>query len=307
MAGYPYGTKDAPAVGSGAPGLPRRPEIRGEFLFDVPGTYYLPIPEGVTTICAAVRSGAGGALYNNNGGISTFYVSSGGGAGFAWKNDIPVAPGDLLQIVVGAGGAASSQATVIATPAGSGGESWVKDVSICRASGGVGGTQGVAAAGGTVTAGDGGGTGGSGAFMSTTSAAAHASGGGAAGYTGNGGNGVANADSTLAAGNPGTGGGGGSGTPGSPSGGVGMFGAGASGTGGTLGSGVGTTGGTGKGGSAGRNGALNATRAAGLPGDGAGGSVSFQSLPDTANGEDGAVRIVFGPGRAFPSTDVGMG
>lgn len=295
---YPYGMQGAPAIGTGAPGLPRKPEIRGGIYFDQPGTYLVQVPEGCTTMCAAVRSASGGAFYANV--SATYYVSSGGAAALAFKNDIPVTPLDWIMVVIGAAGMAGS-----GSPAAAGGDSWVVAQNVCRATGGQGGAQGVTAAGGTVAAGDGGGNGGNGAQISGTGTSQHASGGGAGGYAGNGGNGVANTSPTAAGGNPGTGGAGGSGSPGAPSGGVGMFGQGPSGQGGTSGSALGTAAGAGKGGSGGRDGQVNVTRSAGSALDGAGGSVSFQSVPDVSNGCDGAVYIVFGPGRFFPSTDVG--
>lgn len=300
---YTYGMKGSPATGGGAPGLPRTPEIRGELLLDIPGTYFVTVPDGVTIMCALVRSGAGGAFYNSNGG--NFFVSSGGGAGMAYVNNMPVTPLEQLMVVVGVGGASSSQSTITPVPAGSGGESYVRDPSTVRASGGVGGTQGSAVAGGIRTAGDGGANGGSGAFISTTGTIALASGGAAAGYVGNGANGVASTSSGVAAGNPGTIDSAGSGVPGAPSGGVGMFGQGLPGLGGTVGSLPTTLAGVGKGGSGGRDGALRMTRGAGAALDGAGGSANYSSSPDLDNGSDGAVRLIWGPGRSFPSTDVG--
>jgi len=303
---YTYGMKGAPAIGGGGMGLPRTAEIRGELLFTTPGTYLVTVPEGVTTMCAVVRSGSGGAFYNSF-SSPPVYFSSGAGCGLAWLNNMPVTPLEQLVVVVGAGGLSAIRSAAPVITGGAGGESFVRDVATCRASGGQGGAQGVAAAGGSVTAGDGGGTGGSGAFTSTSGSSAYVSGGGAAGYSGNGGDGVANLTISVSAGNSGTGGAGGSGVPGAPSGGVGMFGEGPSGLGGTIAASPSTLAGVGKGGSSGLAGGLAASRSAGVSEDGAGGSINFQSITDICNGSDGAVRLIWGPGRSFPSTDVGQG
>lgn len=137
------------------------------------------------------------------------------------------------------------------------------------------------AAGGTMLVGDGGGTGGVGQTIINGDAA----GGGAGGYAGNGGS----------ASNAGTGGGGGGGFTSTPygGGGVGLAGQGADGPGGSAGSP------TGKGGSGGVN--APGTSLGADFGGGAGVSVGAGSKA----GGQGAVRLIWGAGRAFPSTLTG--
>lgn len=286
---YPYGTQGAPAIGTGIPGLPRRTGVRGEILYALPGTYLLTVPDGVYSVCAVTIGGGGDA------GNNTTFVNSGGAGALAWANDIPVSPGDQITVVVGD----RTQA------------SYFMDTNTCAAGGGTSGANtGTASpgAGGTVIAGRGG-NGGNGASSNNASAAAAASGGATGGYSGNGANGAAASGATSVAGNAGSGGAGGSGGLNSDgtniskvggSGGVSPYGEGASGAGGTT---AGTAGGGGSGGQSG----INPTDSvfvgqAGLYGAGAG----ARNLSGyKAIGSTGCVRVLWGDGRAFPSTDVG--
>ena len=112
-------------------------------------------------------------------------------------------------------------------------------------------------------------------------------GGGAGGYYGTGGD----DGSSSSAGNDdtiGSGGGGGGGGGGGAGGGVGIYGPGLLGLGGSIGGGGG-------GGSGGTNGSIASTRNGGTFG---GGSAAG------GNGGKGALRIVWGPGRRFPNTNI---
>ena len=234
----------------------------GQESFTTAGTYTWVAPVGITSVCV-VAVGGGGASGGWNGG-------SGGGLG--WKNNIAVTPGSSYTVRVGAGGTKVNGAV-----AGSaGGDSYFINTTTVKGGGGAGGAQGFdapAAAGGTYT-GDGGGNGGASGIYNL-SPSQYGGGGGAGGYAGAGGRGN-NATNPPTAGSGGGGGGGNS----APGGGVGLNGQGTNGAAGT------TSGGGGSGGTA--------------AGYGAGSSHAGGTLPVTAS--SGAVRIIWGPGRAFPST-----
>lgn len=284
---YPYGTQGAPAIGTGAPGLPRRTGVRGEILYPLPGSYIFTVPDGVYSVCAVAIGGGGDA--GNNG----VFVNSGGAGALAWANDILVSPGDQIAVVVG------DRAQT----------SYFMDMNTCAAGGGTNGSNTVTASpgvGGTVIAGRGG-NGGNGVATNNNTVACGSSGGATGGYSGDGGSGVAVSASAARAGNAGTGGSGGSGgiasdgttvTKVGGSGGVGVYGEGTSGAGGS------TAGTDGQGGSGGRSGQTVRNANVGMPGlFGAGGSATNNGLAGW--GATGCVRVLWGDGRAFPSTDVG--
>ena len=238
----------------------------GEQVFTATSTF--TVPAGVTSV-SAVCVGQGGVMDNNNG-------YGGGGGGLSYKNNITVTPGQTIAITVNSttssfGGTFSASAGSGNTPGtGSGGDA--------NYTGGAGG-------GGTLYV-SGGFAGGSGGGS-----------GGAAGYAGAGGAGATATNHAYEAGSAGTGGGGGGGGAacgghyiGGGGGGVGLFGIGSSGTGGagspdTFNYGYG--GGAGSNGVAGYNG--SASGYGGTYGGGGNG------------GSAGAVRIIWGQGRSFPS------
>ena len=202
-----------------------------------------------------------------------------------------VAPADVFSVSVVAVGAARSLAgaglgwknNIAVTPGSSytvvvGASSGTGDsyfVSLSTVKGG-GGPVGYAATGGTYT-GDGGGNGGGTVGYGTPG------GGGAGGYTGNGGS------SDGANGGAGSGGGGGGAYGGGGGGGVGIFGQGTSGAGSSF------YGGGAEGGSGGENGKQS----------GGTGALFGGGSPWSGTGGGGAVRIIWGPNRAFPSTNTG--
>jgi len=193
----------------------------------------------------------------------------GNGGGLGWKNSIPVTPGQSYTVQVGS----PNNDSYGFIPAA---ESWfVSNTTVCG-SGGAGSYE--ANGGGFV--GDGGGNGGTGGSGGNGGD----SGGGAGGYSGNGGNGASSGG-------------------GSAGGGVGLFGVGANGSAGgsgaTAGSGGGGGGGNTSGGGGGSGGGSGQT-SSGAPahggqyGGGSGGDVN-------SIGGHGAVRIIWGSGRSFPS------
>jgi hypothetical protein len=118
----------------------------GQTTYNSPGEHFYTVPAGVECITVQIW-GAGGAGGSNN---TTSNGSGGGGGGGYTTNVIPVTPGQVIPLYVGAGGAPVSGA------AGQNGESsWVLSPSGIVTGGGTGG-----AGGGTLT----GGTGGTGTF-----------------------------------------------------------------------------------------------------------------------------------------------
>lgn len=247
------------------------PQPTGQIEYTTPGTYSFVAPVGCTSVCV-VAVGGGASGYGP-------LIFGGAGAGLGYKNDIPVIAGNSYTVVVGDYGTIASPSV--------GGDSYFIDSSTVKGGGASGLSSGS-------YVGDGGGAGGNGSGIGV--------GGGAGGYSGNGGNALG---TYTAPGNSGTGGAGGSGArtstsstvAGGAGGGVGIYGQGASGAGG------GTSNGGGYGGSGGTNGGRGGDVAVYTPnggvygaGGGAGGSTSFI-------GGSGAVRIIYGDGRAFPSTN----
>ena len=289
----------------------------GEVLFDSTGSRSWTVPEGVTSICTVIIGG-GGACYSGVGGYS-----SGAGGGLGYKNHIPVSPGDTVSVTVGTGG-------VFNTAGGT--SSITVNSNTYSATGGQGGIGNYSfTTGGSPSANcDGGGTGGGGRPRGQTQITQYIAGGGggAAGYSGNGGHG-AGGDTTNTSGNDyrsaesgqGGGGGGGSGVvynsvnyigAAAGGGGVGIYGQGANGNAGFPD--IEVTNGMdfyilGMGGSGGANGLSPQTNpgSGGKYGGGGGGyytSTNFNPTWTNYRGGQGGVRIIWGTGRAFPSTNV---
>ena len=246
------------------------------------------VPFGVTSICILCIGGGAGADGGN----------SGGGGGLTWINDVPVTPGTTLKVQQGKTGGRNGSEN------GSdqdGQDSYVKDANgdlIIQAnkgrknqsnSGGTGGNDisNIGTNYQNLTYGGGrGGHGGSG----------KGGGGGGAGYSGQGGDG----GNQCSSGGDGQGGGGGGGggncnQDGGQGGGVGIYGEGGNGAGGAPANYAGPGGG-GSGGGAGAGTYGQWTEETGAFGGGSGGG--------SGGAGRGAVRIIWGAGRAFPSTNV---
>ena len=290
----------------------------GQVEYTTAGTYSWTAPAGVTTVSVVCVGGGG------SGGTGT---PGGGGGGLGWKNNVVVVPGQSYTVVVGAGGASAVNGGW-GINGNSGTDSYFIDVTTVKGGGGNGGGIN-SGAGGTYT-GDGGGNGGRGGV--NISCNGSGGGGGAGGYAGNGGNGADYycGSSTPLAGSGSGGGGGGGGVAygdnngngnfpsgGAGGGGVGIMGQGASGGAGTNGTTIASiTGGNGgSGGTAGGNG-YPVTFLAGTSGGNGGGYGAGGGGAATAGsggpysrtsgaGGSGAVRIIWGTGRAFPSTNTG--
>ena len=252
--------------------------LTGQVAYTTPGTYTWTAPANITSVCVVCVGGGGVGNDAADGG------GAGGGGGLGYKNNISVTPGQSYTVVVGAAAAVQS--------GGGGADSYFINTSTVKGGGGWGSTTSNGGSGGTYT-GDGGGNGGAGGDGGDTY---EGGGGGAGGYSGNGGDGGSGNGSTHpndagasgrgSNGSGGSGGGGGYGG-GYEGGGVGLQGEGSSGLGcgnytGVQCFGNGTPG----------SGGTNSTYGGG--GAGAGGA-----------GGSGAVRIIWGAGRAFPSTHTG--
>lgn len=267
----------------------------GEQNFTTVGTTNFIVPAGVYQISAVAIGGGGGGSGADGARTET---NTGGGGGALAYGTIPVTPGELLTVVVGAGGTAPS-----GNPGGTGGiSSIIRGVTTLLSGGGGGlgrersvtaGTAGVS--GGTAR--QGGGNGGAGGTAAALAASGGTGGGGAGGYSGNGGTGGnLTSNGSTGAGGGGGGGGGRTGTTAviaGSGGGVGIFGSGADGTGGTAG------GGGGNGGSGGASGVSTG----GLYGGGGGARVDNAGAGYA--GGQGAVRIIWGTGRFYPSNRTG--
>ena len=283
--------------------------------------YTWTVPNGLTSISAvAVGGGGGGSFHNEN----VASGGSGGGGGLAWANEISVTSGETLTIKVGRETAKQSNSSTN-KDGRDGGASGIYRGStlLIEGGGGMGGhydyINNYNAPGGSPTIGSGVGTtsgGGSGGRGNTgtndTSTYSDGNqksdvgpgGGGAGGYSGVGGRGWGYGTiHPWAAIVTGGGGAGGSGNASSASsvtyqsgGGVGVYGEGASG--------VGQTGWPHSGGGGSGGGTGNSATAGSYGGGGAAARKTASSVKRSGRGAGGAVRILWGSGRAFPTTSV---
>lgn len=261
----------------------------GEQAYTTPGSYSWTCPDGVTSVSVVcVGGGGGGGSTGFSGG------GGGGGGGLGWKNNITVVPGNSYTVVVGISGTRDSTTH--------GGDSYFIDSSTVAGLGGLSSTDASGGTGGGYV-GDGGGNGGT---PNNSGTADSTGGGGAGGYSGNGGGSAINTNGTAGSGGGGGGGGaGGSSDAASGGGGVGLEGEGSSGAGGVYtGGDAGAGGGGGSGGTAGGAGTSRPNNGGGNYGGGGGGA---ELNNEAGNGADGAVRIIWGDNRSFPSTNTADG
>ena len=185
----------------------------GQIAYTTPGTYSFTVPFNVFFISVVCIGGGGGGS-----GGQWYGAGGGGGGGGLRYGTFPVKPGQVLQVVVGAGGTAGEHGYYQwgdcnvyiesnPTRGASGGQSRITN--FLSANGGVAGhISNTVASGGGGSGGTGGGTGGTGGGGYALYGGA--GGGGAAGYTGNGGAGARNGSTRHArvVGSAGSGGGG---------------------------------------------------------------------------------------------------
>jgi hypothetical protein len=262
----------------------------GQTAYTSAGTFSWTCPADVFFVNVVAIGGGGG------GGSTTTGGPGGGGGGLGWLNNYAVTPGTAYTVTVGAAGSSG-----FGSAGGTGGNSFFVSTATVCGFGGSGGpftSAGAGGSGGSFFPSAQGGMGGAGGAVSNNCGGG---GGGAGGYGGNGGAG----GTIVTAGSGGTGGSGGGGggsansvsAAGGGGGGVGLLGEGTSGTGGAGG---GNQAGAGTGGSSGSTGS---TKVGGAYGAGGGGTDTGAGASGV--GATGAVRIIWGSGRAFPSTNTG--
>ena len=306
---------------------PRAPGEGGQQSFTSPGTYVWTAPLGVTSVCVVCVGGGGGG--------ANYFGSGGAGGGLAWKNNIPVTPGQNYTVVVGIGGPGlpSGTSTTVAggtLSANNGGNSSFSAGAITVTA--TGGQHGCGVSSSVIPPGgipsnsfDGGGAGGIPRIYSSAigdGSFGSAGGGGAGGYSGDGGIGAGalSGGGTYVAATAGTGGGGGGGAGmatsigtnnygGAGGGGVGILGLGSNGSAGVTDLTSATPDSTmgGGGGSGGSNGSqpldVNNGGSGGTYGGGGGSGNGDQTTSVGGAGASGAVRIIWGNGRAFPNVN----
>lgn len=266
--------------------------LPGQVEFTSAGSGTWTVPAGVSQISVVCIGGGGGGSACPGDSTSSGGGGGGGGLGYAL---LSVSAGEDLNYVVGTGGVGGASGTA----SGTNGDDTTLSRNTTVLVSGLGGTGGESLgdqvttfAGGSFT-GDGGGNGGSGGASQTNNGGG--GGGGAGGYSGNGGDGGTSNSGTGTNGSGGAGGGGGGqssgGTFNNAGGGTGIYGEGASGTGGNVDS-------PGTGGSGGTTGNGNG----GVFGAG-GGSAEDDTALGGGDGGDGAIRIIWGTGREYPSTE----
>jgi hypothetical protein len=259
----------------------------GQSQFTTAGTFTFTVPSNCTSISAVTIGGGGGGGNDTNPDEAG---SGGAGGGLAYQASIAVTPGESLTVVVGAGGGSNT----------AGGQSRIdrSGTNLVAAGGGNPGQSpddgNAGGSGGTVITGIGGVGGAGGATTGTNTQGS--GGGGAGGYSGTGGRGQ-DGDLTPVS-TAGAGGGGGGGGQNAGGGGVGILGSGVGGDGAAGASGVGGSGGSG--GTAGSNSGVSFGGGGAYGGGGAGAAGG-----DTpGSGAGGAVRILWGTSRFYPSTTV---
>jgi hypothetical protein len=301
--------------------------IEGQQLYGSPGLYDFVVPAGVFSVCiACIGSGAPGGT----GGTSTTDGYGGSGGALAYRNTITTTPGETLTVRVGES----------STGSGDSRDSWVKRGStlLVGAGGGLqgvdknmfnpgevvnfyGGHGGASDYGASIFGGSpetlyaGGGGGSAGGWSS-----AGVSGGvgpkffvdGTSGSTGSGGSGGSGSGAGMVYQADGMGGANFGTKYGGAGGGTGIVVSGSNGAAGTYSS-VFDDGVSGGGGSSGQNGGASNPKVGGAYGGGGGGGIAYYNDTTTSMifdvggvGGSGAVRIIWGDGRSYPSnsTDV---
>lgn len=288
------------------------------------GAFTFVVPTGITQVSTVNIGGGGGATHGPTASYKFGHGAGGGGGALVWANNVATTPGASISFYVGYGGNDPPS-----TYYGYQGWAWQAFYGYTTTTwpqsywAGAGGPAGGAtggAGGGYTSAGvptKGGGAGGAGGNSA-------GGGGGAGGYTGAGGAGRSGQAGAGASGAGGGSGGGGSFTNNATAacgggGGTGLLGAGASGAGGRAGNPgpAGADGGQGGvGGSGGITGGIGyfgpttgywgGNGAPGGGGGGGGGGAPSFNVPQAGgNGGQGLLRIIWGSGRAFPSTNTG--
>jgi hypothetical protein len=302
----------------------------GGILYNSLGSHTFTVPEDIFFVHVVAVGGGGGGSLDHDG-------CGGAGAGLGWRNDIAVTPGQNITLVVGGGGDRESTSggntSQNSYNGANGATSWFSSTSVVSGEGGEGGKYG---GGGHATygsfTGQGGGNGGYSGVGNSGQHLYPTGGGGAGGYvnTGalSGGRGMGKNEypdttdlyPTYGQGGGGGGGGGIDNYSGFAGGGVGVYGQGSSGASG-KGQASGYT-------NTGVTNSLLLNTLTGRPGSGGalpelitiggylrarggsyggGGAVGYNATGNySTRGGHGAVRVIWGAGRAFPSTNVDL-
>ena len=266
----------------------------GQQAYTSPGTYSWTCPTGVTSVSVVCVGGGGRGTSQTEYFSAQFNGSNvpGGGGGLGWKNNIPVSPGQTYTVKVGEQSFDNLGVEGLGTYTGNGsGDSYFINASTV-----LGGGGGFYSYKGGGFVGDGGGKGGGSHNASVGAGGGFWGGGGAGGYTGSGGSGGFSSYQPGSGQGGGGGGGGGASFPAGGGGGVGIYGQGSNGYAGSSTNG----GGGGSGGSAGTSGGEGYKGNGGSYGGGGGCGSSSESGGIAGAG---AVRIIWGPNRSFPSTN----
>jgi hypothetical protein len=273
----------------------------GQQAYTTAQTTTFTVPNGCTSISAVCIGGGGGG----GGSDSRSEGTQGGAGGALCYGTIAVTPGEQLTIVVGSGGNGGGSGN----DGSNGGNTSISRgaTALLTANGGSGGNERSTGAVGAATytvnttfvTSSGGGNGGG---CNGSSNSGGAGGGGAGGYSGNGGTG-GGGTTGASAGQGGGSGGGGHTTSGlgAGGGGTGILGSGSNGAAGTSGA---TPTGGGRGSYISGSFPTSGTRAAGGAYGGGGGGYAANANGSGGNGGVGAVRIIWGTGRSYPSTSV---
>jgi len=262
---------------------------QGQQAYTTAGTYTFTVPAGATSVSVVCVGGGRGGTSGQGG-------AGGNGGALSYKNSITVSAGQSWTVVVGD----KSNGSTSGSDAAEGGDSYFQSPSLSvevRAKGGGSSSTNI-------------GTSNNGGPASSGNAQGGA---GAGGYSGGGGTGgLTGSSGSSGAGGGGGGGGGGGYFDNSPyfieigsgggGGGVGILGSGSNGSGGAGGS-AGNSGSAGGGGSSGSNGSGSQ---GGAYGGGGGQGYYYTDGAYTeylagGNGGVGAVRIIWGAGRSYPS------
>ena len=273
----------------------------GQIAYTTPGTYTFTVPDGVTSLCVVCVGGGGSGAKTSGGSVAG---TSGEDSSFGSIVIAGGGQGGSIALAVAAGGSGSALSSTVG--GGNGGSGGSGDIFWSGGGGGgAGGYSGPGGTGGTPGSSGSGGGGGGGAWASSVAYSNVGGGGGGVGILGEGASGAGGVLTSLDA----YGGGGGSG---GASGGAGAFSESYGRPGGLYGGGGGgdssSIGGGGGGGlryvsnvSVSPGATYTVTVGAGgvapsySPGEGGGGA--------GGNGGGGAVRIIWGAGRSFPSTN----
>lgn len=113
--------------------------VHGSQTWTTPGTYYWTVPNGVSGVMAMVTAGGGGGGEGAFGWDTYYTLACGGGGGGTNINFVTITPGQVVTIVVGAGGYAGNTGPSFSL--GTGGQGQSSSFGSLTATGGQGAPQ----------------------------------------------------------------------------------------------------------------------------------------------------------------------